>query len=112
VLLHRRDIVEQDGIHCISVNNDHGRGTKTDAAIRLVPIHKTLIELGFMNWVTKTTLNRPNKYVFPSLISESDKDPSKRATRRTNPYLRKIGIVDRNLRIELPLKVAIPCHMF
>ncbi|MDA9770352.1 site-specific integrase [Emcibacteraceae bacterium] len=94
VLLHRRDIIEQDGILCISVNDDHGKGIKTDAGSRLVPIHSTLLDLGFMDWVHKTTRNRPNKYVFPMLISESDKDPSKRATRRTTPYLRKIGIED------------------
>ena len=94
VLLHRRDIIEQDGILCISVNDYHGKGIKTDAGNRLVPIHSTLLDLGFMDWVRKTTRNRPSKYVFPTLISESDKDPSKRATRRTTPYLRKIGIED------------------
>lgn len=94
VLLHRRDIIEVDGILCISVNNDHGRGTKTDAAIRMIPIHKTLLDIGFMDWVKKTAGNKPNKVIFPTLVSESDKDTSKRATRRTSPYLLKIGIDD------------------
>ncbi len=94
VLLHRRDIFEEEGILCISVNNDHGKGTKTTSSIRLVPIHQTLIELGFLDWIKKQTKGKPNKPVFPSLVSKCEKDVSKTATRRLNPYLRKIGITD------------------
>lgn len=94
VLLHRRDIYEDQGILCFSVNNDHGKGTKTTASIRLVPIHQTLIELGFLDWVKKQTKGKQNNPIFPSFISKCEKDFSKTATRRLNPYLRKIGITD------------------
>lgn len=92
VTLHRRDILMQDNILCISVNNDHGLGVKTSSAIRMIPIHKKIIELGFMDWVKLATKEAPNNPIFPTFVSESVKDPSKRATRRTSPYLRKIGI--------------------
>lgn len=95
VFLHGRDFRAQDEVLCISVNNDHGKGIKTNSSIRLVPIHEKLIELGLLEWVKKQTKGKANKPIFPMYMSKCEKDLSKTATRKLNPYLRKIGIDDK-----------------
>lgn len=45
------DVQEQDGIWCISINEEGDKNVKTKAAIRKVPIHNTIIDLGFLNYV-------------------------------------------------------------
>lgn len=45
------DIREVDGIKCFSINEEHGRSTKTKNSIRVVPIHSRLLSLGFEKFV-------------------------------------------------------------
>lgn len=48
--LKREDIIEISNIHCISINTNDDKTTKTDASIRTIPIHPKLIELGFLDF--------------------------------------------------------------
>lgn len=90
-LLHKRDIVEKEGVLCFDVNNQHGKGVKTNSSIRTVPIHAMLLELGLHDWIKKTTKGKPNKLIFPNLIGAQQRDPSKRATSRLNRYKKSLG---------------------
>jgi integrase len=45
------DIQKHESIWCISINEEEDKNVKTKAAIRKVPIHKTIIDLGFLNYV-------------------------------------------------------------
>jgi len=44
------DIQQENGIWFFSINVEDGKTVKTKAAIRKIPIHKTLIALGFLNF--------------------------------------------------------------
>ncbi|MET3855393.1 integrase [Rhizobium sp. OAE497] len=46
------DMREQDGIWCFDINADgDGKHVKTEASKRLVPIHRQLIQLGFLDYI-------------------------------------------------------------
>ncbi|GAK84248.1 integrase [Vibrio ponticus] len=51
--LKTKDVVEKDGIWCISINEDGDKRVKTRASVRLVPLHKKLLSLGFLNYVNQ-----------------------------------------------------------
>lgn len=52
--LHVEDVVQVDGISCFDVNTrEDGKRVKTDAGLRLVPIHPLLIEAGFLRYVAR-----------------------------------------------------------
>lgn len=44
--LRTEDLQEHDGVLCFSVNDEGDKRVKSDSSIRLVPVHKHLIELG------------------------------------------------------------------
>ncbi len=48
--LYCEDIKEIDGMLCIDINNDHDKRLETPSSKRLVPIHPTLIDLGFLRY--------------------------------------------------------------
>lgn len=50
--LHKSDIVQKDGVWCIDNNLRHEtKSLKNSSANRLVPVHSTLIKMGFLNFV-------------------------------------------------------------
>ena len=50
--LHTKDIKQIDGVWCIDVNKDApDKSLKSKAARRIVPIHPTLIQVGFIEYV-------------------------------------------------------------
>lgn len=59
------DILEVDGIHCISINNNgDSKRLKNDASERTLPLHPKLIELGFLKYVQS---QQANGRLFPEL---------------------------------------------
>jgi integrase len=49
--LYTEDIREEEGITCIDINEKEDKKTKTASSRRLVPVHPTLIDLGFKEYV-------------------------------------------------------------
>lgn len=49
--LKKEDIIKIGNIHCISINTNEKKTTKTQSSIRTIPIHSKLIELGFLDFV-------------------------------------------------------------
>ncbi|MDY4841035.1 MAG: hypothetical protein SO314_01545, partial [Alphaproteobacteria bacterium] len=54
ITLQYKDILVKDGINCIQFRSDHKiKQLKNEASERLVPIHKQLLDLGFVDYVNK-----------------------------------------------------------
>lgn len=54
--LHRSDIYESEGIVCININDDGDeKRVKTDASVRVVPVHSRLLELGLLDFIQTRT---------------------------------------------------------
>ncbi|MBO9538288.1 phage integrase N-terminal SAM-like domain-containing protein [Herbaspirillum sp.] len=60
------DIKEYDGIWSVSINDEGDKQLKAPASIRLIPIHPTLIECGFLDYVKDAS--RHGTKLFPYLI--------------------------------------------
>lgn len=59
--LHTSDVLERDGVWCISINENAGKTVKTKASIRYVPLHKELLNRGFLNYVNQRYEAQKNK---------------------------------------------------
>ncbi|MDK9425245.1 site-specific integrase [Vibrio parahaemolyticus] len=67
--LYRQDIYKKDGIWVIKVDDKlEGQRLKNNTSRRLIPIHKKLLELGFIEYVNSVQHER----VFPALKEERD----------------------------------------
>lgn len=63
-----RDIRQADGIWVIDITDDDvSKNVKTDAGIRTIPIHPTLIEIGFLDYVEKVKSAKTGKALFPKV---------------------------------------------
>lgn len=79
--------------YVFDVNEDADNKTvKSDAGIRLVPVHSRLLELGLLDWIKLTCKGGPTKPLFPSLTSQKEGDPASKLSKRLNRYLEKVGI--------------------
>lgn len=79
--------------YVFEVNEDADNKTvKSDAGIRLVPVHSRLLELGLLDWIKLTCKGGPTKPLFPSLTSKKEGDPANKVSKRLNRYLEKVGI--------------------
>lgn len=86
--LNAEDIIQLDGIPCITIDTDRGQHIKSMSCIRIIPIHEVLLNLNFLEYV----INSQN-ILFPAMYT---KDSSGMATRK---YSRRIL----NMRKELQL---------
>lgn len=55
--LHHSDIVQIEGIWCIDINKKEDKKLKNRSAIRIIPIHQNLLEIGFLNFTAKRKNN-------------------------------------------------------
>lgn len=94
------DIINENGIDCINFqNNDKTKHLKNDASIRIVPIPKQLLDIGFVDWVNrqKQKLNATDKgHIFPKAITKSGVYEEKYSTRGFIKYIKDIGITAAN----------------
>jgi integrase len=57
------DVIDHEGIWCISINDEGEKQTKTESSNRIVPLHSTLLGLGFLKMVK----NRGEGRIFPEI---------------------------------------------
>ncbi len=50
--LHTDDVLDADGIFCININNDGTKVLKNATSNRIVPVHPSLIKIGFLDYVS------------------------------------------------------------
>lgn len=89
------DIGTHDGIPTLAIHNEDGRRTKNEASIRTIPIHPTLIELGFLKLVEQRRADG-SKRLFDlrentKRVGDFTKDPSRYFTE----YRRSAGVSGR-----------------
>jgi integrase len=94
--LDRTDLVERDGIWCLRVEQSEEDGVidksvKTEDRIRTVPLHRRLIELGFVEY--KDTLSGTK--LFPGVRPDSRNRWSGRISNWFGEYRRKLGMSER-----------------
>jgi hypothetical protein len=114
--LHTDDIIEVDGIPCISFVNDSIEGEENDtegggavskaatieefrrlknrASRRIIPIHPALIEMGFLEWVKKRQerVGREPALLFYGLTWEPKSGYGRKASRHTLNLLKAAGV--------------------
>jgi len=71
------------GIRCLDLRIS---GTKTEAAPRLIPIHRDLVRLGIFEWANAQAA-RGYRLLQPALLDRNEKAWSKRLNRRINRFI-------------------------
>lgn len=99
------DIVTLNGIQCFNVTDEpdpveereliREKSVKTEAGKRLVPVHRRLIELGLLNYVTMLR-SAGHTRLFPDLIGGRD-GPGQPASKHFGRYCDKIKLSDPTL---------------
>lgn len=84
------DIGAHNGIPTISVLDNDGKRLKTTASRRIVPIHSTLIALGFLDYVANVGAGR----IFPELPEDPKRKGNfgAKATELFTAYRRRCGV--------------------
>ena len=96
--LHLSDVRKEEGVWCIDINpNSDDKRTKNGGS-RIVPLHRHILELGFLEYVDEgRLLHRRSKStrshrVFPMLIPNTDGDLSAGLSRVLGRRLKQAGI--------------------
>lgn len=100
ITLQYGDIIKESNIDCINFqDNDEIKQLKNDASIRIVPIPKQLLDIGFVDWINrqKQKLNATEKnQIFPKCKTKSGEYNNKYSTRGFIQYIKDIGITKSN----------------
>lgn len=67
------DIITVDGVACIDIRINPNRGLKNPAAVRIIPIHNHLIELGFLDYADDKK-RAGEAALFPELVPTNGSD--------------------------------------
>ena len=96
ITLQYNDIIEQNGIWCIQLIENHPiKHFKNKASERIVPIHPQLLDLGFVDYVKRrqTGLNaKGTDFIFPKCQTKSGTYNSRYTVRMILNFLQKIGV--------------------
>ena len=94
--LQYKDIVMKDNLHCIYFNEDHAiKQLKTDASIRYVPIHKQLLDLGFIDYIEnkkKKDKATDEDFIFPKCKTKTGNFNSRYLLRTFSKFLFELNI--------------------
>lgn len=100
ITLQYKDILIKDGVNCIQFRSDHPiKQLKNDASERLVPIHKQLLDLGFINYINqqKEKLKATDTdFIIKKCQTKSGKYNNKYFTRELSPFFMDIKVKTNN----------------
>lgn len=86
---------DEEGIWVIDINDDDWKQVKTDAAVRMVPLHPTLIDLGFLDYVGDVKQHFPEEHLlFPYLTGNKYGKLGDAPSKWFGRYLDKLNIQD------------------
>jgi hypothetical protein len=92
------DVFREEGCWCVSINDDQeGSRLKTVQTRRTLPIHRKLIDLGFIDYVNQVRKDNPGKNV--PLFPEEERNPLghyDRFSKRINRWIKGKGIKPTN----------------
>lgn len=96
ITLQYKDILVKDGINCIQFRSDHKiKQLKNEASERLVPIHKQLLDLGFVDYVNKQKAKSKAKdddFIIKKCQTKSGEYNNKFFTRELSPFFTDIKV--------------------
>ena len=92
------DIYTEEGVLVIDINKNHNKKLKTTNAVRKIPVHKVLIELGFMEYLDTVKSYKQSK-LFPPLKPDVHRNCARKVSaffnasyKKHNGYLDYCGI--------------------
>ena len=87
------DVREENGVPYIDINKGEGtKSLKTTSAVRQVPVHPRLVEVGFLEYVEARRKVEPTGRLFPDVTLATGGQPSKAFSKWFSRYLRDIGL--------------------
>ena len=94
------DVLVKDAMYCIYFNENHPiKHLKTDASERIVPIHKQLLDLGFVDYVERKK-RREGKldtdFIFPQCQTKNGTFDTRYILRNLSKFLFQLGIKKSN----------------
>jgi integrase len=92
------DIVKEGNVWMIIIDETEGKRVKTTSSIRKVPVHPTLISLGFLDYV-KILKSKGVDRVFPELTKERDGYSSKISRHYNEKFLPSVGVWKKNVKV-------------
>ena len=92
--LQYKDIVLRDGIWCINFIEDCPgiKKLKTEDSERAVPIHSTLVKMGFLDFVHKNPDAKPTDFIFRNICLNKKGALNSHMTRKFFRFLKQIGV--------------------
>lgn len=94
VQLQNKDVRQQDGVWVFDVNKDEeaGKSLKTVTSKRLIPVHPTLISLGFLSYVQETSdTASPSERIFSDIAIGADGYASHNFSKYFSRFLKAVG---------------------
>ena len=92
------DIIKKENVWMFSIDETEGKSVKTTSSIRKVPVHPTLISLGFIDYV-KIIKSKGVDRVFPELTKQRDGYSTKISQHYNEKFLPSIGVWKRQVKV-------------
>ena len=92
------DIVKKENVWMISIDETEGKSVKTTSSIRKVPVHPTLISLGFLDYI-EIIKSKGVDRVFPELTKQRDGYSQKISQHYNEKFLPSIGVWKRQVKV-------------
>ena len=92
------DIIKKENVWMISIDGAEGKSVKTTSSIRKVPVHPTLISLGFIDYV-KIIKSKGVDRVFPELTKQRDGYSTKISQHYNEKFLPSVGVWIRQTKV-------------
>jgi len=92
------DIVKKENVWMISIDETGGKRVKTTSSIRKVPVHPTLISLGFLDYI-EIIKSKGVDRVFPELTKQRDGYSQKISQHYNEKFLPSIGVWKRQVKV-------------
>ena len=96
--LQYKDIIQRNGIWCINFISDYPgiKQLKTEDSERIVPIHSTLIKMGFLDYIQQKPHDALTDFIFKSVCFTSSGNLNSHMARKFFCFLENIGIRDKS----------------
>jgi len=92
------DIIKKENVWMFSIDETEGKSVKTTSSIRKVPVHPTLISLGFIDYV-KIIKSKGVERIFPELTKQRDGYSTKISQHYNEKFLPSIDVWKKQVKV-------------
>ena len=92
------DIIKKENVWMFSIDETEGKSVKTTSSIRKVPVHPTLISLGFIDYV-QIIKSKGVDRVFPELTKQRDGYSTKISQHYNEKFLPSVGVWKKQVKV-------------